>query len=669
MRSTAGFALALLASTACLSSFDLLGQDETVTQRDEKLPDPLADDRIEDKHPQYDPSLTVTETFDRCATTLNLSGAVTKLDIIPFQGPDAPFTSALYADVPAANAAMSGKEVLPSMEVVNQSLKAFNDGLYAAIELGVEDGLDGSPINKLQLLSDLVAALDARAINGSSAERPPMAEAARYVSAGLKLGGGNPPADVTGADSLIAGFDADTIHSRPIGFYTWSPKLSAIFKQDRFLQNHVPSPMSFGGHAAVGVVLAADPALSSRYGAVLDLYAGLTNPSFDLSARDLLPFTVDASVLGNLGAVRASVLAAHPGAALDGGPDTCAPALALFPSSDSPENKLLRTLSCPSGVLPSGNLLDVIVDHIRSGALDLTPTATSGFYDRQLFALQTLLVPDQAAEKDHLFLTLNYKKKLVETFKSLLIETRETHVKQVELVGIGATSATAAIEATLFDVYPKFPVEPFPTFYLRTARAYAFLSTLLQTVLGDAFMSTTGRLHEDGTRGAALASELRKKTSTLYGLHLATAASLGMRDQRVDDERAAFPDAAKDAAEFVAGWSTNADVAYDPRVIVPGVIDANAGTVTYWAVIGVRPVQSVASFYPGFLPRDVAPTPTNTSFCAFRSFVSRTRVLYSLVNVQVRARLAAPPLTREEFRAICDANKTEDAIVAAIQQR
>ena len=52
MRSTSGFALALLAaSTACLSSFDLLGQDETVTQREENRPDPLADDRIEDKHP------------------------------------------------------------------------------------------------------------------------------------------------------------------------------------------------------------------------------------------------------------------------------------------------------------------------------------------------------------------------------------------------------------------------------------------------------------------------------------------------------------------------------------------------------------------------------------------------------------------------------------------
>lgn len=85
--------LIVFALTGCVSSLDLSGQDETVTQRDDNLPDPLADDRIEDKHPQYDPGLTVTEKFDGCEATVNMSGAVTKLDIIPFEGADA---TALY---------------------------------------------------------------------------------------------------------------------------------------------------------------------------------------------------------------------------------------------------------------------------------------------------------------------------------------------------------------------------------------------------------------------------------------------------------------------------------------------------------------------------------------------------------------------------------------------
>jgi|GEM_PF-5999553 len=88
--------LIVFALTGCVSSLDLSGQDETVTQRDDNLPDPLADDRIEDKHPQYDPGLTVTEKFDGCEATVNMSGAVTKLDIIPFEGADAPYATALY---------------------------------------------------------------------------------------------------------------------------------------------------------------------------------------------------------------------------------------------------------------------------------------------------------------------------------------------------------------------------------------------------------------------------------------------------------------------------------------------------------------------------------------------------------------------------------------------
>lgn len=291
---------------------------------------------------------------------------------------------------------------------------------------------------------------------------------------------------------------------------------------------------------------------------------------------------------------------------------------------------------------------------------DRRVTASSGLYDRQLYALQTLWVPDQAAEKDHLCLTRNYEKKVVETFKIMLIESRETHVKQ-----LGEFSAGVSLPAPDFDVHPEFPVEPFPIFYLRTARAYAFLSTLLQSVLGPAFMNQTKRLHEDGSRSGSLAIELEQKTSMLYGLHLATAASLGMRDQMTSQEKALFPDAATEASDFVATWAQNPDVAYDPRVIVPGAIDEAAGTVTYWAVVGVKPVQSLASFYPGFLPRDIV----GKGFCNYRGITDRKRILYSFANVQVTTRRDLPPRTRAEFRAICDANKTEAAIVAAIQKR
>ncbi|HEX7600934.1 MAG TPA: hypothetical protein VF316_04985, partial [Polyangiaceae bacterium] len=622
-----------------------------------------ADDRIEDKHPVYDPSLTTDEVFDSCKVHLNKSASVTRLDIVPFDAADATIGKTLYRDVPAAAAAITRYPVLPSMEVVNQSLKAFNDGLYAAIELGVERGLDGSPIDKLTWLTDLATALDVRAKGGTTAERPLAADAERYVAAALTLGGGMPPAGVDATD-LVTTFRTDSILSRPIGFYTWTPELSAIFEQDRFLQNH-GGPMSFGAQAATAVVLHDTPDLDARYGRILDLYAGLTNPFHDYSTRDLEPFAQGAGSLAQLDVMRGAFVGAHPNAALDGSNSTCVEAIALFPASDSPENRLLRSLACPDGVLPAGNILDLLVSRIRSGALDLTPTPTSGFYDRQLYALETLLTPDRAAEKDHLFLTRTYKQKLVDTFKSILIETRETHIKQLEV--FGSELISAKVEVPTVDVYPQFPVEPFPTFYLRAARAYTFLSILLRSVLGDAFLDATHRVGDGDTRGTlSLTAELHDKTSLLYGLHLATSAALGMRDAMTAEEKAAFPvaQAQDDAAAYATGWAATPDVAYDPRVIVPVAMDFDTGTATYWAVLGVRPVLSVADFYPGFEPRDV--TSLN---CTVGKFVEHRSVLFTLANVQVTTSLAAPPLTRDELRAICDANVTEDAIVAAIERR
>ena len=136
---------------------------------------------------------------------------------------------------------------------------------------------------------------------------------------------------------------------------------------------------------------------------------------------------------------------------------------------------LAGTLATANENAVSGStLLDALIQKIQTGELDLTPRQGAGFYDQQLYALETLLVPEKSSESQHLLLTRAYKEKLVETFKSLLIQTRETHVKQIGLVN--ATAASSASWAPIeFTVYPKLPVEPFPTFYLRTARAYRFL--------------------------------------------------------------------------------------------------------------------------------------------------------------------------------------------------
>src|SRR6185436_11912139 len=128
----------------------------------------------------------------------------------------------------------------------------------------------------------------------------------------------------------------------------------------------------------------------------------------------------------------------------------------------------------------------------------------SGWYDYQIYALETLLLPERGPESEHLLLTAGYKKKLIETFKSILIQTRETHLKQLD---VGVAASSASIEP--IDAYPLHAAEPFPTFYLRTGRGYRFVRTFLQAALGADFLAGTERLVETGDRGTMpLATEL-----------------------------------------------------------------------------------------------------------------------------------------------------------------
>jgi hypothetical protein len=186
-------ALAVLAG-GCALPLDLLGEDEVVQLQSQSLgQNELADDRIEDKHPAVDPTLTIDEVFDGCTVTLNKSGAVTKLDVVPFDASDQAIGATLFPTYTSAAAALGSRTILPSMEVVNAALKPFDDGLYAAVELGAEDASQGSPIAKRALLTDLLTELLAHATSGTAAEQPLAREAAGTIGAALQLGADNHP--------------------------------------------------------------------------------------------------------------------------------------------------------------------------------------------------------------------------------------------------------------------------------------------------------------------------------------------------------------------------------------------------------------------------------------------------------------------------------------------
>jgi hypothetical protein len=664
--------LALLISgglTGCVDPMDVTGVGEVVTES--RRTEPLQDDHLSDKHPEYDPARTVLEEFDGCHVVLNKSASVTRLTLQSSSELDKATKGKIFPSRGAALAALAGAPTLPTIEVVNGALKPFNDGLYAAVELAAEQG-NASQVNKHQLLLDLLAELMKRATNGSTVERNPALAAAHHVATALTLGGeaGAVPASLASdAAAAAAEFDAAGIASKPIGFYTWAPELQVIFKRDRWLQSrHVPDqdgPVSFDALAELGLVVGQPGPLSAAYRRSLDLYAGLTDPFFDADPFKLAPFVPDASALDDLSGVEARFNATQPTPYPDF--PFCNPAVAAFPASESGENRMMRQLLCGEQLLENETLLDGLIRTIQTGKLDLTPRPDSGFYDQQLYALETLLVPEKATESQHLLLTRAYKQKLVETFKSLLIQTRETHVKQISLVDARTTDASAELPPIEFVVYPKLVVEPFPTFYLRSARAYRFLEGLLNTVLGPDFLATTPRLLEDGTRApSTLGAELAAKQQLLYGLHAVSADSIGMAPELADDELMAFPldDARTAARGWLANVAADTDIARDPRVSLPVALETDGGVdyAIYWAVVGVKVLHLHATFPEARRPEVVSREPYACVQTGWKAFEP-----YLLVEdtIQVRRRADLPPLTREEFRRLCDEHDTASAIADA----
>ena len=109
--------------------------------------------------------------------------------------------------------------------------KQFDDRLYAAVELAAQRGA-GRFAGKAALLRSLAGTLAAGLPDSGIG-------AATLIHAACELGGvpvAVPEAVVEAVRSARADFLGDDLKSKPLAFYTWTPELSAIFRQDRFLQ-------------------------------------------------------------------------------------------------------------------------------------------------------------------------------------------------------------------------------------------------------------------------------------------------------------------------------------------------------------------------------------------------------------------------------------------------
>jgi hypothetical protein len=611
---------------------------ETVEKTEYRAPPPardevLADDHLEDKKPAFDPARA--ERRPAGNWLVNASAAVIRLDV-PMVLPDR--EGHLLTLYPSYAAAVKGRaNVLPSVNLLDGKAKQFDDGLYAALDQAYYRG-------RLGRLQDHVR-LVRRVLDKAGPDSP----AAPYLAAGLELAGVS--VDVTdrkARDTLLAEFRADQTQSKPIGFYTWNDTLSECFRFLRFFQRQFPADQ-LAVPAAMARVLRQDPDLRADYRKAVGFYDRLTNPSVCLSVADLADRpAADAEQFNRLCKERKVF---HP-------------TVAFFPPSTSPEGLLFERLF-PLGLPDNANLMREFIRRIRSGEVDLKPGPESGWYDHQVYALETLLLPEKAAERDRLLLTRVYKKRMLEAFQALVTKRKETHARQLDLPRPTAEARDEPREPPLV-LAPRLRVEPCPSYFLRTARAYAFLFTFLESAVGRDGLRKLHGLKHGGQRPADLATELEGMRDLFYGLYLVSADDIGLKPEFAAGEPVDRERCYRQAEGWLARVFADEDLAADTRVAVPVYVDPVHRETHLWATLGVRLAKLDASYARPPHIRRAGGAGTWQPLAA-PHYVTTAHFLIPVDEFATVKLPGARVLTREELRAVCDRAKTRPAILEALQ--
>jgi len=527
---------------------------------------------------------------------VNASPAVVALDVRDIRSDEDAALLDRHAHFASAARAIeaAGFEVLPSVNVLDAKAKQIDDGLMAALEVHLVFGAGGihGPDGAGGQVVEFVRALrDAAGVDAHA-----------WLTASLVLAGveDGDAASQTHVDR----FRADIERSKPIGFHEWSPQLEAAFRCLRFLQE--PLSKAEPLHDALERALAGDADLSAQHERLLDIQRLASNH------------------------------AALP--AIGVGASTAA----LLPPRTSRELDLVGRLAA-FGAPPGVNLMEQLVLAIQGGRIDLTPTQDGGWYEHRAFALEVFLLPERAYEHDKLVLSRRYKQRLIEAYQTRVTAVLETH----------STYMVASAAHPPGDIEPRLRVEPCATYALRLAQSYAFIEGVLREYTPE-LLDRPG-LCESGPRVHALADELVAAQRLFLGVHLVVCEDLGLAPTIAASERSLSDHTAARtaAAEWLATWTDDPDLAVDARLAFPVAFESVRGVRT-WCNVGVRAIRLQARFVhaPHVRPA-AAPGAAAEPWQPVGARQTRSAEWILLAEEFEELTFDAPP-TRTEFRRFLD---------------
>ena len=579
-------------------------------------PDFIPDDELSDMKVEFDPELVDSRPYR--GWIINKSAAVIKLDIL------GEHTEILYPSYAAAvkAAGESGHEVLLSINYIDGKAKQVDDGLYAALDLAYYKGMENVFESHVSLIKRLL----------EKTKSNPKCEA--FLAAGLHYA--DIEIEVQDKKEKVKYrnlFDNISPWSKPIGFYTWNDDLKRCFRFLRFFMYEftILDPSAREIVVELAKALKSDKKLLHDYKAAVGFYERLTNPRDGDSLDDLIKEPAFPNVHFTRGVY-------------------------FLPPSRSKETTLAKELLGDNINMPPGtDIMKELISAIRNGKVDLTPDANSGWYDYQVYALETLLLPSEGEEYSKLLLTQRYKKRMIEAFKAMLTTRRETHVRQV--------SCSYAMGGKATWLSPDLRVEPCPSYYLRQARGYDFLLNFLTSSVGEKGLKEIHGLKEGGEREMTLWDELHWIRDFYYGLYLVSCEDIGLRPSFLKDENVDIAHCYEIAEKWLGRALDDEDLAVDTRVSVPIAFDLIPSATHLWVNIGVKLLQFEASFAT---PPSIKDSEESEWREVSEDELDKMVWLIPVVQFAEVKVEGHKVFDRDELRAICDKHTSREAIIKAL---
>ncbi len=502
-----------------------------------------------------------------------------------------------------------GLPTIPSVQLIQGKLKAFDETLCITLELAIEE-------RRLKVLKDLLTAL----------QREGNMKAVVHVATALSLAGMDPK--VEGETLRLVDAERHEFvqkpEARPCGYWDTDKRLRKNYQSGRYLMEGISITNFPEACIVISKLLMNDPALKAALENVQAFDAKLTNPLKSASFETLSTLT------------KQEALQRFPRGAR----------FSLFGYSTSKEEAILSSIN----IQPHEQLMPILIKAIRSGKFSLEPKPDSGWYDYQWHALETLLLPEKGRESAKLRLSKAYRMRLENAFASLLTKERETHLKRLPMINVGCQNGGEDDPAPKVKIAPEFSAEPTLTVYLRLARGYRFLRQALQATLGDEAWASLKLPASD----RLLDEELKQTMLFCYGLYEKLSLEIGQPPLYLPDEVNALDQ--KEACaifdKWCKGWQEDPALLADARVAVP--VADRMTHYTYWGTAGVR-LEPVVYKY---LEKPNVSGSVEPVFAPCKTYLP-TDFFFEF------SRPSQTSLTRAEFRALCGKGQDVHALYKA----